>query len=92
MITTIIVGGSVIFTLALAAAWAIRPDLRAWIERPKHRFQQAVQGYDRAQRSSSPAPPSASRPWVPVCMSVVPLPRRRLPRVPPSRPRTTAGA
>ena len=50
MITTIIVGLSVAFTLAFLAAWAVRPDLRAWIERPKHRFQDAVRGYDRAQR------------------------------------------
>ena len=50
MTTDIIVGISVVFSLAFVAAWAWRPDLRAWIERPKHRFQDAVRGYDRAQQ------------------------------------------
>lgn len=50
MITDLIVGLSVLFSLAFVAAWLIRPDLRAWIERPKHQFHDAVRGYDRAQR------------------------------------------
>ena len=50
MITDLIVLSSVAFTLAFVAAWWLRPGLRAWIERPKHQFQHAVEGYDRAQR------------------------------------------
>jgi hypothetical protein len=50
MITGLIVGASIAFALAFVAAWVTRPDLRAWIERPKHRFQDALDGYDRAQR------------------------------------------
>ena len=30
-------------------AWLLRPDLRAWIERPKYRFQANVRSYDQAQ-------------------------------------------
>jgi uncharacterized membrane protein YvbJ len=50
MITGIIVWASVAFTVVFVAAWFARPDLRVWIERPKHHFQDAVQRYDRAQR------------------------------------------
>lgn len=50
MITDFIVVASVIFTVAFVAAWWRRPRLRAWIERPKYQFQDAVRGYDRAQR------------------------------------------
>ena len=49
MTTDLIVGLSVLFSLAFVAAWLLRPDLRAWIERPKHQFHDAVRGYDRAQ-------------------------------------------
>ena len=51
MITDIIVGASAAATLAFVVAWALRPDLRKWIERPKHHFLTAVQRYDRAQRA-----------------------------------------
>ena len=50
MITDIIVGASAAFTVAFVVAWFLRPNLRSWIERPKYHFQDAVQGYDRAQR------------------------------------------
>lgn len=50
MISDLIVGGSIVFTLAFVAAWWRRPAWRALIERPKFDFQRAVQGYDRAQR------------------------------------------
>lgn len=49
MITDLIVGASLAFTVAFVAAWWRRPGLRAWIERPKHQFHDAVRGYDRAQ-------------------------------------------
>jgi hypothetical protein len=44
---TIIVGASVVLALAFAAAWLTRPDLRAFIERPKHQFRDDVLEYDR---------------------------------------------
>jgi hypothetical protein len=50
MITDLIVLGSVVFALAFVAVWAASPRLRAWIEQPKHRFQDAVTGYDRTER------------------------------------------
>ena len=50
MITDIIVWASVAFTVVFVVAWFLRPNLRLWIERPKYHFQDAVQGYDRAQR------------------------------------------
>ena len=31
------------------AAWFLRPSLRAWIERPKYRFQANVRTYDQEQ-------------------------------------------
>jgi hypothetical protein len=31
------------------AAWLLRPNLRAWIERPKYRFQANVRTYDQEQ-------------------------------------------
>lgn len=50
MITDLIVLASVAFAVAFFVAWLVSPRLRAWIERPKHRFHDAVQGYDRTQR------------------------------------------
>ena len=50
MITDIIVGSAIGFAAAFFVAWLIRPDLRAWIERPKYRFQANVQSYDHARR------------------------------------------
>jgi hypothetical protein len=54
MITNIIVFASLALAVAFAVAWVARPKLRAWIERPKYQFQDAVQEYDRAQRAPSP--------------------------------------
>ena len=34
-------------------AWLVRPDLRAWIERPKYRFQANVRSYDQAQSATA---------------------------------------
>ena len=47
MISHLIVWASVLLTLIFVVAWAASPGLRAWIERPKYRFLEAVQGYDR---------------------------------------------
>jgi hypothetical protein len=55
MITDAIVLSSIVLTGAFAAAWLVFPPLRAWIERPKHQFQEAVRQYDRAQRDDRDA-------------------------------------
>jgi hypothetical protein len=55
MITDIIVLSAIVFAAAFLAAWMARPDLRAWIERPKYRFQANVQRYDHAQCGESGA-------------------------------------
>ena len=49
----VIVSITIVFAVVFVAAWLVRPDLRAWIERPKYRFQANVRSYDRAQRKSS---------------------------------------
>ena len=48
MITDIIVYLSCGFTVVFVAAWVLRPDLRARIERPKYLFLENVQRYDRS--------------------------------------------
>ena len=47
MMEGIIVGGAIVFAAAFTLTWLARPDLRAWIEQPKHRFQANVRQYDR---------------------------------------------
>lgn len=44
----VIVIGSVVFGAALVLAWLLRPDVRAWMEEPKRRFQDDARRYDRA--------------------------------------------
>jgi hypothetical protein len=61
MITDAIVATSVLLTLAFAAVWLLRPDLRAWIEQPKHHFQDHVDRYDR-ERTGQARPPVSPRP------------------------------
>ena len=39
------------FAVLFLAAWCVSPALRAWIERPKYRFQKNVQSYDERNRS-----------------------------------------
>jgi hypothetical protein len=51
MITDLIVAASIVFALAFTAAWAVSPGVRAWIERPKYRFQDSVRAYDHEVRS-----------------------------------------
>ena len=53
MITNIIVCASLALAVAFVVGWIARPELRAWIERPKYHFLDAVQGYDRAQHALS---------------------------------------
>jgi hypothetical protein len=51
VITNIIVFAAIAFAAVFFVAWLARPDLRAWIERPKYRFQANVQSYDHARQS-----------------------------------------
>jgi hypothetical protein len=47
MITDLIVYLSVGLAVVFVIAWAMRPNLRAWIERPKHLFMENVRRYDK---------------------------------------------
>jgi len=38
------------FAIAFVVAWIASPALRAWIERPKYRFQKNLRSYDEAVR------------------------------------------
>ena len=49
MIIDLIVFSSLVFGVVFFAAWLRLPRLRAWIERPKYRFQANVQSYDEDQ-------------------------------------------
>jgi hypothetical protein len=42
---------AIVCAAVFVIAWLLRPDLRAWIERPKYRFQANVRSYDQAQRA-----------------------------------------
>ena len=44
----VIVGLAVLFTVAFLVAWIVSPRLRAWVERPKYRFQADVRSYDQS--------------------------------------------
>ncbi len=39
---------AVAFAIAFTAAWAISPNLRTWIERPKYRFLADTESYDES--------------------------------------------
>ena len=58
MISDAIVLTSVVLVTAFVIAWLVSPALRAGIERPKHRFHDAVKEYDREQRQTSRSNPS----------------------------------
>jgi hypothetical protein len=47
VITNLIVGASMGLALAFVVAWAVSARLRAWIEKPKYHFQDALDDYDR---------------------------------------------
>lgn len=51
MIATVIVIGTGVLAGAFCVAWLLRPGLRAWIEAPKHQFQDNLRRYDRGQRA-----------------------------------------
>jgi hypothetical protein len=42
-----IVFGSMAFAAAFVLVWLLRPDVRAWLEQPKHQFHDATRRYDR---------------------------------------------
>ena len=42
-----IVLASTLLSVAFFVAWLLLPSLRAWIERPKYRFQQELERYDQ---------------------------------------------
>ena len=46
----LIVGIAALFAVVFFAAWLISPRLRAWVERPKYRFQANVRSYDEGVR------------------------------------------
>lgn len=48
MITDIIVFASLALTAGFVVGWLVSPSLRAWIERPKHHFQDALRHYDES--------------------------------------------
>jgi hypothetical protein len=59
-----IVFGSAAFGMAFVLAWLLRPDLRAWLEQPKHRFDADVRRYDERSEtggSERQDPPSGYR-------------------------------
>jgi hypothetical protein len=49
--TDLVVGLAVLFAVVFLTAWLISPRLRAWVERPKYRFQANVRAYDQSYRS-----------------------------------------
>jgi len=53
MIADVVVLASAGLAAAFLAAWLLRPDLRAWIERPKYEFQDALRDYDRSRRNDA---------------------------------------
>jgi len=55
-----IVIAALVCAVAFVAAWLLRPDLRAWIERPKYRFQANVRSYDQAQSAKPKSGPRRS--------------------------------
>jgi len=50
MIENVVVFSSIAFAALFAVAWLARRDLRAWVEKPKYRFQQNVQDFDQVRK------------------------------------------
>jgi hypothetical protein len=44
----VIVLASIAFGVAFVLVWLLRPDVRVWLEQPKHRLQEDTRRYDRA--------------------------------------------
>jgi len=56
----LIVFSSIGFLAVFFIAWMLLPDLRAWIEKPKYRFQANVQSYDQEQKAGAETGKSGS--------------------------------
>lgn len=52
MIANFIVFLALLFAAVFSAAWLALPNLRAWVEKPKHRFQENLQRYHRSKGRS----------------------------------------
>lgn len=61
MMADAIVVLSTLLSLAFVVAWWLLPDLRAWLERPKYRFQEHVEQYDRERSRGAEERGSGSR-------------------------------
>jgi hypothetical protein len=48
MMADVIVFGTVALAVTMVVAWCLRPDLRVWMEQPKHRFQDDLRRYDES--------------------------------------------
>jgi membrane protein implicated in regulation of membrane protease activity len=57
----LIVGLAALFAVLFVAAWLFSPRLRAWVERPKYRFQANVRSYDETQGATSVPEPRSPR-------------------------------
>jgi hypothetical protein len=49
----LVMTASTFLAVLFTVAWALVPGLRAWLERPKHRFHETLLRYDRQQASGS---------------------------------------
>jgi flagellar biogenesis protein FliO len=57
----LIVGLAALFAVVFFAAWLLSPRLRAWVERPKYRFQANVRSYDETQGARLAPEPRSPR-------------------------------
>ena len=48
----LIVFSAIAFVALFLVAWIVRPELRAWIEKPKYCFQANVQSYDQSVKTA----------------------------------------
>jgi hypothetical protein len=49
-----IVVASTLLAAAFTIAWLVDSDVRAWLERPKHRFLSRAREYDKKQEVAQP--------------------------------------
>ena len=60
MITTLIVGASLVLAAAFTLAWLLKPGLREQIEAPKHLFHEQVRQYDQGLNDDRERPEGSS--------------------------------
>jgi hypothetical protein len=58
----VIVLASTALAVAFTVAWALRPGLRAWIERPKHTLARNLRAYEDALRDDAAVARDGRRP------------------------------